>query len=848
MATPTPTPVPTDSALPATTAQGAVPTTTAGSNSNGYAQGSQNNGLPVSKGGNYSSALYTPATFVDAQAPTMPPSITQYAQSNSIANVNWIRQAFMLNTLPTPLTGNPQYIDISTMDMARRIFTTAAWNYNDTTLGGNWAINPAPQFTEFADIAMGGDATHQNAVTRTSMTTTGGWGEGRIYHEVLEKNASYITMRFGVPAFNSLASFFGNFYDPQASSLVRTGRAKGALFQLGNAAGWLLALPFKPIVFGSTVVKNALNIPSTQFSYFKPTMPVYWNMVNIILNNITANIGIHQRVLNPYESPMYNDPNVPVNSAAGGGQYSQGDIESDMGKMHQLMPDIYRDFSSSDKSQQGAYAGIDVYAVANKAQRLANAFEKRLITAMDNSTSGSAMQAQVSSALAGNLSYSTSGSTMTLSDALQNYLTKSLGGTLATAGENSTVESMGGTPAASSSNTSTSNSGGTSGAAGTPTNNATPSPTPSTGASPTASPSNAPGSSDASTTQSGAPAGWWSTMWNEFKDALVADLRDGSDWITYKVNYGGEIGESFSNTTKQSDVQQKINSMSSDARTAEYNLADGDVVGGIAGKVVGGILGLASDVVSGVANQMHLSGLAALGGAAYIDIPELYDSSSTTLPSESYTIELRSWSGNRIALLQNIYFPLACLLAGVMPRATGPASWNSPFQCQLFSKGRMQVRNGIITDLQITRGPGNVGFSPEHRLPLSVNVSFTVKDLSSMLYAPVIATSGFASAAILQAAEGIGALLGDAQAGENDGAALTSASYSDQSVFSDYMAVLSALGWKDQVYPGRKMAIARDRTVLDFEMFKSPYHAAGWFAGSWPGQLLSAVVHGTDRP
>jgi hypothetical protein len=848
MSTPSTPVVPTDSALPATTAQGAVPTTTAQSASaNGYAQGSQNNGLPVTQGGNYSSALYTPAAFVDAQAPTMPPSITQYVQSNSIANVNWIRQAFMLNTLPTPLTGSPQYIDISTMDMARRIFSTAAWNYNDTTLGGNWAINASPQFTEFADIAVGGDATRQNATTRTSMTTTGGWGEGRIYHEVLEKNSSYVTMSFGVPAFNSLASFFGNFYDPQASSLVRTGRAKGALFQLGNAAGWLLALPFKPIVFGSTVVKSAMNIPSTQFSYFKPTMPIYWNMVNIILNSITANIGIHQRVLNPYESPMYNDPNMPTGSNT---NYQASDIESDMAKMNKLMPDIYHAFSSNDGSTMSS-AGIDVYAVANKSQRLANAFEARLINAMQGTNAapmtGAGMQVQISNALAGNLTYATSGSTMSLSDALKNYLTSSLGGILATAGENSTVESMGGSSTTVPSNTATSNSGGTSGAAGTPTNNATPTPTPNTGASPSATPATAPGAVNP-TAANGVPSSWWSGLWNEFITATKADLRDGSNWITFKVNYGGEIGESFSNTTKQSDVQQKINSMSSDARTAEYNVADGDIGGGFVGAIAGGIVSGVSDVLSGIGAGLHLSGLAALGGAAYIDIPELYDSSSTTLPSESYTVELRSWSGNRIALLQNIYFPLACLLAGVMPRATGPASWNAPFQCQLFSKGRMQIRNGIITDMQITRGTGNVGFSPEHRLPLSVNVTFTVKDLSSMLYAPVIANSGFLAAATLQVGESLGSLLGNAQAGEAAGAALTSASYSDQSVFSDYMAILSALGWKDQIYPGRKFAIARDRTTLDFEMFKSPYHAAGWFAGSWPGQILSAVVHGTDRP
>lgn len=809
----------------------------------GVAQGSATGGVPVSPSG-----AYPPASFVATPAQTLPASIADFVGSDPRDNLAWIRQAFMLNTLSNN--------DISTQDMARRIATTAAWNYNDTTLGGNWAINPAPQFTEFADITMGGDQTYQNAPNRTTMTTSQSYGEGRIYHEVLERNAQYVTMSFGVQAFNSLTSFFGNFYDPQASQLVRTGRGKSVFFQIGQLGGYLLAVPFKPLVFANSLVKNALNIPATKFSYFKPTMTLYWNSVNTMLNGITANIGIHNRQLDASQQQMYVDPN-----SASTAPNATSDITADLADMARFLPDIYQPIAGS--TQNGAY--IDAYAVASRAQRLADAFTKKIQTALDQAANMNSLQSNLLNVISGNLDPSPL-TYPTLSSALVAYLQNVGGQSGSTTGDGTgTVEGMSlDSSQSSAANSSSDNTGGTTGATGTATNNATPSSSPTTGQAPDSSAAQGTGtnstvpSGSSPSTDSGKAAGWWSQFW----DSLKADLADGANYVTFKTNYGGEIGESFSNSMKQSDIQQKINSMSSDARSTSFDFAGGNVVGGALGSLVGKAVGAVSDVVSGVLAGVQLSGLAALTGAAYVDIPMMYDSSDVSLPSQSFTIELRSWSGHRLALLQNIYFPLACLLAAVMPRATGASSWNAPFCCQLFAKGRMQIRNGMISDMSITRGVGNMGFAPETNLPLAVDVTFTVKDFSTMMYMPVIATTGFLQYAVMGAGQTIGGAAGEiastlgintnasqgAANGENIAAALTSAPYSDASIFSDYLAVLAALGWKDQVYPMRKWSIARERAVLDYETFKSPYHAAGWVNGTLIGQLISGVVHGTDRP
>lgn len=786
----------------------------------GIVQGNvRGDGLPVTPG-----ALYTPATFVASPAPQLPASILDYLSDNPRSNIGWIRQAFMLNTLPV----NGVYSDISTQDMARRIFTKAAWDYNDTTLGGNWAINAVPQFTEFADITMGGDLGHKNAPTRTSMTTSQSYGEGRIYNEVIDANAQLITMSFGVQAFNSLTSFFGNMYDPEVSQLVKTGRGKGILFQLAKGAGYLLAVPFIPLIFGSNIIKNLLNIPATKFSYFKPTMPLYWNSVNTMLNGITANLGVHVRELNTLQKAMYDDPT---------GTSSNGsDIESEMALMGKFLPDIYQPINGSYAN--GAY--IDAYAVASRSQRLADAFTKRIQQALNSAASMQDLQTRMQQAISGNLSPSTLTNT-SLSTALLAYL-NGPGGNVNSGPTNGsgTVDnvSASSTQSASTSSGSTSN-GGTSGNTGT-------------GAPlPMSSVSNATPDSNGTPSQAGHVAGWWS----QFSDSFRSDIADGSNFITFRTNYGAEIQESFSNSMRQSDIQQKINSFSSEARSTSFDLAGGNITSGILGSAINGIKSAVGDIVTGALAGLQLSGLAALGGSAYVDIPMMYDSSEATLPQQTFNIELRSWSGHKLALLQNIYFPLACLLAAVLPRATGASSWSAPFCCQIFAQGRLQIRNGMVTDMSISRGVGNIGFSPQTNLPLAIDVSFTVRDFSSMVYMPIIATTGFVSNAIMAAGQATGAVVGaltgnsgDAATGENVASALTSGPYTDASIFSDYLAVLSALGWRDQIYPMRRWSIARDKAVLDYETFKSPYHAAGWTAGTFPGLLISSLVQGSDRP
>jgi hypothetical protein len=84
----------------------------------------------------------------------------------------------------------------------------------------------------------------------------------------------------------------------------------------------------------------------------------------------------------------------------------------------------------------------------------------------------------------------------------------------------------------------------------------------------------------------------------------------------------------------------------------------------------------------------------------------------------------------------NIYIPLAMIMAGALPLATGKQSYTSPFLCEVHDRGRLLTRLGIIDSLSITRGTSNLGFNNVGKA-MSMEISFSVLDLSSIMSMPI---------------------------------------------------------------------------------------------------------------
>lgn len=331
---------------------------------------------------------------------------------------------------------------------------------------------------------------------------------------------------------------------------------------------------------------------------------------------------------------------------------------------------------------------------------------------------------------------------------------------------------------------------------------------------------------------------------NKFFEFAEAEFRDGGSWVTFRVDHTGTAQESFSNTVGESEISSKINEMSGAARSTRFSLAEGNVTGGI----FDSILGAVGDVASGIANQLHLSGVAALGGSAFADIPKTWQGSNTELPSSTYTIELRSPYGTPLSRFQNLVIPVAMLLAGTLPLSTGRQSYTSPFICQVFSKGRSQARLGMITSLSITRGAGNTGWTRDNE-PLGIDVSFTVTDMSTIMHMPLKSTMSALDVVAGTVAGAAGDSLGGdtgREAGELIALAAQKATYDDDNAFTDYLAVLGSLSYQDQVYSDNKWRLSMARRYAQLQSEKTPARAASWVMGNSLAGWVKQFAYATE--
>lgn len=722
----------------------------------------------------------------------------------------WLRQAFIL----------PQS-SIQDADLAARAMTTASLKFTDTTMGGNFAINPPPQFTRHADLDASGNssiawapsvggflrAKDNKDMGIIEAAYSNSRGMGRYYSESIDDNSQLVTMRFGHPQYNSMTRFFGNFYDPQTSQLARTGRASGVFYQIGRVAGAALALPWQPFILGSRIIRKLSAVPATKFYYLKPNMPGYWQAVSTIVNGIGVNMGIVPRGLVKGQREVSNNPQATFTA-------------ENLEQYHRMLPDII-----------GKDGTIDVYAISTRAQRIANRHSLLVREKLDSvqGSNQAEIEASLQSVMRGLRSeLMTNGINgddqreVTLNEYLSAYLSvpenepkmKSGEGDGAADGDVSEsvgdrtqydiVGDLGGNPSSSSS------------------------------------------SGNSNRNFWGRVSDWGKS----FMSFSEGERRDGGNFVTFRVDYNGSQSESVSNSTKPHDLASQANATSNQARTTRINFAEGNLGDGFVAGTIQGALGAAKDVLTGLLGQVQMSGLMALAGNAYVDIPNIHDQTTTTLPRMDYTIQLRSPYGNKMSLLRNIHIPLAMLLAAALPLSSGPRAFTSPFLVEAYCKGRAAIRLGLIESLSITRGVGNLAWS-EDGDALGVDVSFSIVDLSSIMHMPIVANMSLADKAIMGTGQLMGELIGGEEGsrqGENIASMVAPASYDEDNSFTDYLGVLGALGWKDMVYGVRNWELTRMRVQRDWRDVTSPARVAQSFIlGTTPGLFLNAISRDTDR-
>jgi hypothetical protein len=631
-------------------------------------------------------------------------------QQSSLLDKDWAKQAF--------LTADR---NLEADDITNRYWSSNVGKFTDTRLGGNIGINSRPQFNRYGDIRSKGRLAGRAEVSLTE--TTGDNGMGRYYSEAIDDPSQTVYLRFGVPQFNTLTNFLRRAFDGGDIAYNRTGRFP-AVYMLGKIVGTLTAMTAFPIIATGLLVGKAINFffgrETSRFYTLKPTMHLYWSAVQMLVSALAINSGIFPKVMNQ------NTGQQKI-----GKPFTVDQDQLDM--MHSLAPDIFN-----------TQNGIDIYAVANKGQRLANRAFDRSYGEFEDGTSDSAagvINKELSPGSNKDTGILNNDKIPNMMDYLNNVLKLDEYYISKNAEERLEVDPK--------------------------------------------LDENKPKGDEKDR------PGWF----DKYVSFFNSEFRDGSQFAVFKVDHTGSVSESFSNATAESDLSQKLNGISSQARQARFSFADGNLAGGVLGMAASAV-GAAKDLALGALDgvTMGFSNLiTGLGGSGYIDIPKTWQSSSVNLPRASYSIQLISPYGNPISRLMNIYVPLAMLLAAALPRSTGRASYTSPFLCQLFDRGRCQVKLGMIESLSIERGTSNLQFNLKGDA-LAINVTFTVVDLSSIMHMP---TSG-------------GSLLE------------TNMTIDEDNILSDYLAVLAGQDIYSQAYAIPKAKLRLAKTIAKYMPLSSP--------------------------
>lgn len=665
-------------------------------------------------------------------------------------------------------------------DNVTRFMSSADNKWVDTRVGGNLVVNPLPQFTRYADIRSKGLLPMRESVNISKMQDN--LGMGHYYSEAIDDTKHQIHMRFGVPQFNSMLSFFTSFYDSKAAQETKTGSLLYDIFYTGGSAyGTILTLTYWPLLlanFFGVAGKFLMKKPSTKYYYLRPSMNLYWATVSSMLNQI----AVYKR-MTPYNQGKIDDG------------YRE-DVEVDQSTVQALqsmLPGIYSD---------SGY--IDVYAIAGRPQFIANRVNENIAKELENlnwSEKVAWVKARGTKAWFGNNGRVENSIVQGVVEKAERSLSMNQTANKIQESERKLYGSLS---------------------------------------------SNETGSKEAlqasdkkilAVMRSASIVSRDGTGSEEMKaqaaqtydglmDIAKSVFNDGLEFASFRVDYAGSTDESFTNSTKPSEMQNKINSISADAREANFSFMEGNIDGGI----ITSILDAAKGLIEGVLDSVKLSGFMSLAGAAFVDIPEHWDNSSASLPKMSYSMSLTPVYGNPISQILEMHLPICMLLAATLPLSTGPQSYSSPFLLELYDKGRAQTRLGIIDSLSITRGTTNLGFNHSKAF-LSADVTFTVRDLSSVMHMP----AGRSAYPTINPVK----LIRNATQSVNQ-------LFAEENNYSDYLNVLASTSLDQQIYISNKL---KDNWAIMKRNWGAMFSKTAWMG--WlhetPVGLLDVFAKGTAR-
>jgi len=228
-----------------------------------------------------------------------------------------------------------------------------------------------------------------------------------------------------------------------------------------------------------------------------------------------------------------------------------------------------------------------------------------------------------------------------------------------------------------------------------------------------------------------ARTGYFDSMYEYYKAALQA----GGTKVRFRVDFAGDISDSFSNSVENIGTQDMMNSVSSKVKEAKFSMAGGNFFGDLQKSITDGakdiLVGAAEGLTFGISNVIM-----GMFNGGFIEMPQAWGASEASLAEHSFSVDLIPTYNNPIGQLLKMHIPLFCIMALMLPRQTGLNSHGSPFYLNAYMRGRVDIPLGMMTSLTVTRAITNLPFNANSR-PLGVKVDCVIKDLSTIYVAPV---------------------------------------------------------------------------------------------------------------
>lgn len=567
-------------------------------------------------------------------------------------------------------------LDLDEPYNTNRFNTLVNKKITDTSLGGSVSINCFPQFTRYSDPRSKGALLNRNDVKVNDLS--GNIGMGRYYGEAIDDNATDVYFEFGVREFNNILYYLISAVDYKKAVIANTGRNPlfydaGYVFGLGA-----LFLAFPLITIGLLVAKTVFNV-ATNVLASPGKFDHYYLKPTMFLywstvNSLVTMMSTELGIL----SPIFLDDKADPDKVGQPMTIHNDDLDA----MREIMPGLITTGNA-----------INVQAMVCKTQMLHSkmiAQKLKAATTLETAhldENGTLPLEKLTNDTPNDLWQKLKGKV----DKDENYKSKKKTNDLGKlidelkTDASMTLDKLFG--------------------------------------------SSDDGTYDRKAREQDSDS-WLSKAWETQK----AVVNEGARFAVFRVDHLSSTSESFSNSTTETSIGSTVNSLGSKWREMEFNLGGGEIPGvkAAADALLSFAVGALDGVTLGVSNAVagFLSG-------ATIETNKRWDKSNASFPSLNFSMDLVSPSAHPLAQLRNIYIPLASILAGVLPLATGPKSHTSPFLCNMFVRGRQRISLGMITNVNITRGTSNLPFNKQKR-PLAVKVTFTVTDFSEVVSAPIV--------------------------------------------------------------------------------------------------------------